>query len=175
MQFSPDDIEYAMKNSHILVEPSRRIDTFGMSKFNFLLLSERMDEVGVVRIRKGEIEASKPLIIKPQAFNNVELEGFDEQAQALIDMMESKGMNPYIFRYGFNFKRTKVTEDLLYDNFENIKDRVLEESKKEGDPMLAVLECVDDTWEIGLLKFAIDMISKSSEINTFDFKRKGLL
>ena len=34
---------------------------------------------------------------------------------------------------------------------------------------------LDDAWEICLLKFAIDMIGKSSDINAFDFKRKGLL
>jgi hypothetical protein len=41
--------------------------------------------------------------------------------------------------------------------------------------MLAVIEGVDDAWEVCLLKFAIDMIGKSTDINVFDFKRKGLL
>ena len=52
---------------------------------------------------------------------------------------------------------------------------MLEDVRASGDPMLAVMEGVDDAWEVALLKFSIDMIGKSSDINTFDFKRKGLL
>ena len=39
----------------------------------------------------------------------------------------------------------------------------------------AVIRGVDDTWEISLLKFNMDMIEQSQGINVFDFKRKGLL
>ena len=52
---------------------------------------------------------------------------------------------------------------------------MLTEARSIGDPMLTVVEGVDDAWEVALLKFSIDMISKSTEINAFDFKRKGLL
>jgi hypothetical protein len=38
-----------------------------------------------------------------------------------------------------------------------------------------VIQGVDDTWEISLLKFTVDMIAKSQGINVFDFKRRGLL
>ena len=56
-----------------------------------------------------------------------------------------------------------------------VRERVLEDVKATGDPMLAVMEGVDDAWEVCLLKFAMDMIGKSADINVFDFKRKGLL
>ena len=39
----------------------------------------------------------------------------------------------------------------------------------------AVIAGVDDTWEISLLRFTVEMIQKSSGINIFDFKRRGLL
>ena len=42
-------------------------------------------------------------------------------------------------------------------------------------PMRAVIQGVDDTWEISLLKFTVEMIEKSKSINEFDFKRRGLL
>jgi hypothetical protein len=38
-----------------------------------------------------------------------------------------------------------------------------------------VIEAIDDSWEVGVMKFTIDMIMKSSEINRFDFKRRGLM
>lgn len=175
MEHRPEDIEYAIENSHILREPDRRIDTFGVTRFKFTTVSQLMDEVQVVRIRHGEVEAQKPAIIKPSGFNEIELEGFEGKSQEFLDMLRAKGIEPAIFQYGFQFKRTEASEELVHDHLENVKDKVLEEAKRDDDPMLAIIECVDDTWEVGLLKFAVDMIQKSSEINAFDFKRKGLL
>jgi hypothetical protein len=37
--------------------------------------------------------------------------------------------------------------------------------------MRAVIQGVDDAWEVCLLKFTVEMIAKSRGINEFDFKR----
>jgi hypothetical protein len=41
--------------------------------------------------------------------------------------------------------------------------------------MRAIIQGVDDTWEISLLRFTFEMVEKSHKINEFDFKRRGLL
>ena len=175
MEHSPDSIQYAMETARLLCEPDRRIDTFGATRFKFTMLSEPMDSAGQVRIRQGEIEAQKPQIIRPDAMRGVELEGFQEKAGEFIDWLKANKLEPVFFQYGFVFKRTHVTEGILNDNIETVRDRVLTDVKATGDPTLAVIEGVDDAWEVCLLKFAIDMIGKSADINVFDFKRKGLL
>ena len=50
-----DDAEtaYAIQNTRILYAPERRIDTFGDTRFEFLLISEPMDSVGHCRVRSG--------------------------------------------------------------------------------------------------------------------------
>jgi len=175
MEIRPDDFEYAIENSHILREPDRRIDTFGLSRFKFIMISASMDNPSETRLRTGEMEAQKPQLIKPDGYNEVGLEGFAGKAADFLEMLRSQGLEPAIFSYGFQFKRSDAAVEVIHDQFENVKDRVLEQARIEDDPMLAVIECIDDTWEVGLLKFSIDMIKKSSEINAFDFKRKGLL
>ncbi len=171
----PDDIEYAMENTHVLREPDRRIDTFGSSRFRFIIISEIMDSVGRVKVRRGEVEAHKPQIIRPTSYSSVELEGFDERAQEFLSWLKSKDLEPVFFQYGFSFKRTQATEEIIADSINSVKEKILEEVYKEDDPMMAVIEGIDSSWEIGLLKFSIDMIQKSQEINTFDYKRKGLI
>jgi len=175
MQHSPDSIQYAMETAVLLREPDRRIDTFGSTRFKFTMLSEPMDEVGQVRIRQGEMEALKPQIIRPERMGEVELEGFHEKAGEFLDWLREQNIEPVFFQYGFMFKRGTVSEELVHDSMDAVRDRVMEDVRRTGDPMLAVMEGVDDAWEVCLLKFAIDMISKSSDINTFDFKRRGLL
>lgn len=174
-QPSQDTIQYAMENTHVLREPDRRIDTFGSTRFKFVIVSELMDSVGKVKVRRGEVEAQKPQIIKPMAYNSVELEGFDEKARELLDWLKDKGVEPVFFQYGFSFRRTTVEEEVISDHFEQVKERVLEKVYRDDDPMVAVIVGVEDAWEIGLLKFSIDMIGKSQEINQFDFQRRGLL
>jgi hypothetical protein len=56
-----------------------------------------------------------------------------------------------------------------------VTERLLGDVRKSGNPMLAIIEGVDDTWEVSLMKFAMDMIVNSHQINTFDLKRKKLL
>jgi hypothetical protein len=169
------DIQYAMEHTHVLREPDRRIDTFGSTKFHFVILSEMMDEAGKVIIRRGSVEAHKPKIIKPSHYSSVELEGFDDRAKELLDWLKSENMEPVFFQYGFNFKRTEVGSEVVTGAYETVKSEVLDKVHAEDDPMMAVMEAIEDTWEIALLKFSIDIIQKSQEINQFDFKRKGLI
>ncbi len=169
------DIKYAMEHTHVLREPDRRIDTFGSSRFHFIILSEVMDEVNKVVLRRGTVDAYKPQIIKPTHYSSVELEGFDEKAREFLDWLKENDMEPVYFQYGFNFKRTEVNSEILTGEYETVKAEVLDKVHAEDDPMMAVMESIEDTWEVGLLKFSIDMIQKSQEINQFDFKRKGLI
>lgn len=175
MKHVPDRIQYAIENTRVLREPDRRIDTFGVSRFKFLIISELMDSVGRVRVRTGEVEAQKPQIIKPSHYDQIQLEGFDDKAEEFFAWLKEKGVEPVFFQYGFSFKRTEAQEEIIKDRFDTVRDRVLSAAAEDDDPTMAVIEGVDDAWEVGLLKFATDMIEKSQQINQFDFKRRGLL
>lgn len=170
-----DDIAYALEATQVLREPDRLIETFGDTSFGFDLISEDMDQVGRVRIRSGQVEAGKPLLIKPQGMQNVELEGFDEKVLKVIEHLRSQGQSLSFLQYGFQFKRGEVSQELVHDSLENVKARVLDRAREDDDPSHAVIEGVDDAWEFSIMKFTIDLISKSQKINQFDFKRRGLL
>jgi len=175
MKFRKDDIQYAMETTQVLREPDRRIDTFHATRFEFQMISPLMDSVNQVRVRTGEVEAQKPQIIRPDFMNEVEAEGFGEDAQRFFNWLKENEQEMAIFRYGFQFKRGNVREELIHDQLENVRDRLVTEADRIGNPMLAVIEGVDDTWEVSLLKFTMEMIQKSGDINAFDFKRKGLI
>lgn len=170
-----DTIDYALRMTRILREPDGRIDTFHSTSFSFTLLSEPMDGVGHTRIRKGKLEAHKPLIMRPESHREISLEGFDEQGKKFLQWMEEKGLQPVFFQYGFSFKRSPIKEKIYATPIEELRERVLEELQREDDPLSALIEGSDEAWEVSLLKFSIDMIEKSSSINTFDWQRKGLL
>lgn len=164
-----------MEHTRVLHEPDRRIDTFGTTKFRFELLSEPMDKVGLVIVRRGEVEAQKPRLIKPAGMNEIELEGFDPKVLQVIEHFRQQGKDVSFLQYGFQFRRTEVTSEEVHDSLEAVEGKALEEIRRTGDPSLAIIAGIDDAWEAGVMKFTLEMIMKSTAINQFDFKRKGLI
>jgi len=176
---TPDDIQYALETTRVLREPDRRIETFGDTRFEFQLISELMDQVGQVRIRSGEVEAMRPRVLRPEPYREIELEGFAETGRgrldALLGKLRAEGRNLAFLQYGFQFRRGQVREEIVHDTMDAVRGRLLEDIRRSGNPSLAVIEGVDDAWEVSILKFSFDMILRSHEINAFDFKRRGLL
>lgn len=173
--FKDDDIQYALETTQILLEPDRRIDTFGATSFQFLLITESMDAANQVRVREGRIEAGSPKIITPEMMRELSFEGFTDQAEKFARWWKQHGPDWAVLRYGFQFRKTDISEHLVHEPIETVRARLVEEARHRNNPSLAVIEGVDDTWEISLLKFSMDMIQKSQGINLFDFKRRGLL
>jgi len=172
---TPDDFQYAMETTKVLHEPDRRIETFGTTKFEFEIFSELMDSVGVVKVRRGGVEAQKPQLIKPDGFDDIELDGFDPKVLKVIEHYKEQGVNMNFLQYGFQFRRTEVSEELVHDSLPAVCDRALQEVRRTGNPSLAIIQGVDDAWEVGVMKFTLEMVMRSTEINQFDFKRRGLL
>jgi hypothetical protein len=173
---SPDDIQYALETTQTLHEPDRRIDTFGSTNLEFLLISELMDSVNQVRIRTGRIHAQQPQILRPESLAEFEYDGFsDEQSRAFSQWLGQFAGKAAFLKYGFQFRKSEVKEFLVNESMEIVRDRVVQEARDSGNPMAAVIQGVDDAWEICLLKFTLEIVQKSHGINLFDFKRRGML
>ena len=176
---SQDNIHYALETTRVLREPDHRIQTFGETRFEFQLISELMDQVGRVRIRTGEVEAQRPRILKPDAFSDFQFDGFNPSAHAkferMLEKFRAEGKDLAFLQYGFHFRRGAVHEEVVNEPMESVRERVMDDIRRTGNPSLAVIEGVDDAWEICILKFSFEMILRSHEINAFDFKRRGLI
>ena len=170
-----EQISWALENTFVLHEPDRRIDTFGSTNFEFILLSELLDEINQVRIRQGRMEAHRPLILRPDGYDDLMFEGFGEHGEAFAKWFREVGGDIGFLKYGFTFAMKDVSENIVHDSIEAVSDRVVQDVRSGGNPIQAVISGVDDTWDISLLKFNMDLIQKSQEINVFDFKRRGLL
>ena len=170
-----DDFDYAIENTQVILAPERQIATFGSTSFNFYLISELMDRVDQVRVRNGKIHAERPQILTPEHYCRLLLEGFGEKAQRYVDQLREHARNVAVLRYGFQFRKTDVTEQTLRDSIDAVINRTKRRVESENEPLSAVIQCVDDAWEVCLLKFTIDLIERSSGENLGDFRKRGLL
>jgi len=170
-----DDFDYAIENTSVIVAPERQIATFGSTSFNFYLISELMDRVDQVRIRNGKIHAERPQILTPEHYRRLLLEGFGDKAQRYVDQLREHLRNIAVLRYGFQFRKTDVTEETIRDSIDAVIGRTKRRVESANEPLSADIQGVDDAWEVCLLKFTIDLIERSSGGNLVDFRKRGLL
>src|SRR6266478_2223387 len=170
-----DDFDYAIENTQVILAPEQQIATFGSTSFNFYLISELMDRVDQVRVRNGKIHAERPQILTPDHYTRLLLEGFGEKAQRYVEQLHENLRNIAVLRYGFQFRKTDVTEETLRDSLGSVINRTKSRVESANEPLSAVIQGVDDAWEVCLLKFTIDMIERSSGGNIGDFRKRGLI
>ena len=169
-----DDFHYAMENTRVVVAPTQAIETYGQTSFSFRLVTEPMDAVGCVRLRRGVIHAERPRILAPQYISRLLLEGFGERAQGFAGWMEEQ-KDFHLLRYGFSLKKTDLSEQLLNEPKEEILGRLEQELQREDNPLNVLIEGIDDAWEVCLMKFTMDMIQRSASGNVAEWKRRGLI
>jgi hypothetical protein len=172
---SEDNFQYAIDNTHVVRAPEKRIQTFGSTSFRFFLVSELMDSVNKVRVRDGRIHAERPAIITPEYIKKQLLEGFGEKAHEFLGWLEEHTRDLAILKYGFQFKKTDISEEVVHCPLADVVGRLNEELAQRNDPMSTIIQGVDEGWEVCLLKFTSDLIQASAPENMGDWKRRGLL
>ena len=170
-----DDFQYAIENTRVILAPEKQIATFGSTSFRFYLISELMDQANEIRVRDGRIHAERPQILTPEHYCRLLLEGFGEKATKYAELLRERTRDIAVLRYGFQFRKTDVVENRVRDTMESIVERTRREVERSEEPLSAVIQGVDDAWEVCLLKFTIDLIERSSGGNLGDFRKRGLV
>ncbi|MCE0521966.1 MAG: hypothetical protein LV480_03545 [Methylacidiphilales bacterium] len=172
---SPDDFTYALENTRVLLAPTKRLDTFGTSLFNYFLVTEEMDAANLSRVREGHIHAERPQIITPHNISGLLLEGFGDQGRRFADQLSEQGNRFAFLKYGFRVSKSDIRSYDVHESLDSVAGKLKEELQLKNEPLTALLTGVDDGWEVCLLKFMVDMIAASAPGNMGDFRDRGML
>ena len=66
-------------------------------------------------------------------------------------------------------------KNTVRDSIEGVIEKTKRKVEHSDEPLSAVIQGVDDAWEVCLLKFTIDLIQRSSGGNIGDFRKRGLI
>jgi hypothetical protein len=172
---SPDDFQYALENTRVVLAPARRVDTFGTSLFNYFLVTEAMDTVNLSRVREGHIHAERPQILSPQNMARLMLEGFGEEGQRYAAQISGQAARFAFLKYGFRVSKSDIRAYDVHESMEQVTGRLRDELQAKNEPLTALLTGIDEGWEVCLLKFMIDLINASAPGNLGDFHERGML
>ena len=174
MSSNPDfDRWYAATHVKFLVRPSHRLETFGNTLVNYTLISELDDYPGKIRIREGRLEAHQPQIITPKSI--IETIGFSDEANAYLEYLKEHEDDLRILRYGYCLKSDKFNEYVVTDPLSVVAERVKSEVLSKGDPFAAVLEGVDEPWDVSLVVLWMNEVQRSAKTNLKELHEKGKL
>ena len=175
MSSNPDfDRWYAAKSARFLVEPSHRLETFGNTLVNYHLVSELPDHPGKIRVREGRLEAHQPLVITPH-LADVEMEGFGDEAKAYLDFLKENEQHLRILQYGYHLKSDKFSEQIITDRLSVVTERVKNEVIASNDKFAAVVQCVDEPWDVALVELWLREVNRSAGGNIKELQQKGKL
>ena len=175
MSSNPDfDRWYAAKSARFLVEPSHRLETFGNTLVNYHLVSELPDYPGKVRVREGRLEAHQPLVITPH-FSEVEMDGFGDEAKAYMEFLKETEANLRILQYGYHLKSDNFSEQIVTDRLSVVTERVKSEVLASNDKFAAVVQCVDEPWDVALVELWLREVNRSARGNIDDLQKSGKL
>ena len=175
MSSNPDfDRWYAAKSARFLVEPSHRLETFGNTLVNYHLVSELDDHPGKVRIREGRLEAHQPLVITPN-FSPLEIEGLGDEAKAYLEFLKENESDLRILRYGYHLKSDNFSEQIVTDRLSVVTERVKSEVLATGDKFAAVVQCVDEPWDVALVELWLREVHRSARGNIAELQKSGKL
>ena len=175
MSSNPDfDRWYAAKSARFLVEPSHRLETFGNTLVNYHLVSELPDHPGKIRVREGRLEAHQPLVITPH-FAQIEAEGFGDEAKAYLDFLKENEQHLRILQYGYHLKSDKFSEQIVTDRLSVVTERVKDEVVASNDKFAAVVQCVDEPWDVALVELWLREVNRSAKGNIDDLQKSGRL
>lgn len=175
MSSNPDfDRWYAAKSVRILLMPSHQLETFGNTLVNYHLISELEDHPGKVRVREGRLEAHRPLVIAPH-FSEITTEGIGDEAKAYLQFLKEHEDELRILQYGYHLKSDNFSEQIVTDSLAAVTERVKASVIASGDASAAVLQGVDEPWDVALVELWRREVGRSAGKNIKELNESGQL
>ncbi len=164
------DFWYAVHHTKVVRGPSRALETFGETRINYRHIAELQDDPGKIRIREGRLEAHKPAIITPEAYAQDCLEGFGEQARQYLDFLKQNRESIRILQYGYRLSQEAFSEQVVTDSMEAVTARVVADVVETNDAFAAVIQGVDNPWDVSLIHFFWLHVNASAPVNVREFE-----
>ena len=108
-------------------------------------------------------------------FSDVETEGLGDEAQAYLKFLRENEENMRILRYGFHLKSDKFSEQIVTDRLSAVTERVKSAVIESGDMFSAVIQGVDDPWDVALVELWRREVNRSAQNNIRELHEKGAL
>ena len=166
-----DDIWYAVNQTRVMTEPQHTLETFGVTRIRYYIVSEVMDSSNQVKVHEGVVISEKPGIITPAHFAQQVLEGFGEHAREYTDWLTQHGELIKVLQYGLQIRKEEIKEETVHGSLAEVLGRVIDMASQTNE-LSTVIQGVEDMWEVSLMKFMQAFVAKSAGKNFQDLHNR---
>lgn len=177
MMFPDFDNELRFRRAWNAVEIVRSVEytlfTFGDSELPYYLVCDSDQRGGTVKIRKGEVQIARPLILTPDNMAPEFRDFFDEQDEAdYLQFMLARRASLF-----GNLKLTNRSgpEKLVSDSVEEVVSKLNRQLDAEDEDRVAILTAPAHLGGVAVLKYATERVMASAPGNIQELREKGFL
>lgn len=172
-------IENAVRSTRVVRPPAQALATFGQTVIKYHLVSSPVyadlnipDQKPEAVVRDGIVRAEKPQVVTPYYLSR--LEGFGENASRYLKyLMQEYGPSAPGLLY--TYKNEPSGMSFVSGRPEEVATRLKETLDREERPLEAVIQGVDELWDVSLMKFIFELTNFSAASNFREMKSMGLL
>lgn len=173
-----DDFEYMRRlrsdwESIQIVRPVQyALFTFGESVLEYLLVTEGRAPEKLVKIRRGEVKVTRPLIIRPDSdgpeFLNF-FEGQDEERAIEFLLSRTAAFS------NLRFTNETGPERIVSDHIDEAVAKLQRQLDAEDEDRVAILTAPAAMAGLAVLKYTADRVIQSAPGNLEELRERGLL
>ncbi|HLE02977.1 MAG TPA: hypothetical protein VI877_05775 [Dehalococcoidia bacterium] len=176
METEDERLEYAVRHTQVLRPPRQNLETFGITKVRYHLLTapaytDLVAGEGETVVREGQVIAERPRVVTPYYLLN--LQGFSHHARRYLEKMaqEEHSSPALLYRYRNEVEGLSIVSEPL----DQLAQQLTEKLEREGTALACVIKGVDELWDVSLLRFIHEFTIRSLQSNVMDLGRRGLL
>jgi len=172
-------VEYVVRRTRVVRPPRQSLATFGTTTVRYHLVCEpvytefdppRDHEEAVVR--DGTVRAERPQVVTPSYLSR--LEGFTANARRYLERIVQEH-GPHAPGLLYTYKNEAGDTSIVSGRVNEVAGNIGERLDREDRRLEAVIQGVDDLWDVSLMKFIFEMTNASARSNVSELHSMGLL
>jgi hypothetical protein len=176
MSFSQFDAEDRFRTGWKAVRVARPVSytlfTFGASELPYYLVEDSERPREPVRLTKGEVKVTRPMIITPGS-DRPEFEGFFENP-------EFEGLANFLLARTAGFSNLRLSNQhgaaqIVSDSVEEVVGRLNQQLDADEEDRVAILTAPHGLGGLAVLRYAAERILESAPGNIQELRERGLL
>lgn len=160
-----------LRETQLVVQPARRLSTFGATRIRYNLVSPIDDTGDRTRLRQGLVVSEKPLILTPEALRE-RFEGFGEESREFARWLGEE-YRDLLRALEYKFRNQDLVSRVLRDEPAEVAGRIQRELEGGGAQDAVLLRCPDAAWSLALMRFTLEEAKRSFPVNLKDLERRG--
>lgn len=171
--FPPSERWRKLWNSVAIARPVHySLFTFGETELPYWLVQDADREKTPVRIARGEVRVTRPLIITPQ--------NAQPEFQDFFEDSETAGMAEFLLARSaafshLRFNRKQGPQQIVSDSVEEAVARLNRQLDAEDEDRVAILTAPSGLGSLAVLRYAAERIARSAADNITELREKGFL